>query len=83
MLYLVITITISRYGRISLGALASAFKKSQSPSQPLSDLAKQAKLERWPVWSLTNGLQTLPNALAEKGKQAGVEMCMEAPCTGA
>jgi phytoene dehydrogenase-like protein len=62
--------------------LASVFKKSQSPTQPLSDLAKHAKSERWPVWSLTGGLQTLPNALAEKAKQAGVEVCLEAPCTG-
>lgn len=71
------------YGRILVGEFAKFRKKPKNQSQvPLSDLAKRAKTERWPVWSLQGGLQTFPETLAEKAAEAGVELFVESPCTG-
>nr|CAG4637033.1 EOG090X06SP [Ceriodaphnia reticulata] len=70
-----------KYGRISFGLLANALRKSPPSTNPISDLAKKAQLERWPVWSLQGGLQSLPEALAEKAAAAGVELFVESPCT--
>lgn len=70
------------YGRVTLGLLANAFRKSSPSTSPVSELARKAKLERWPVWSLQGGLQSLPETLAEKAAQAGAELFVESPCTG-
>ena len=69
-----------KYGRITTGLLASALRKTSSPKSRISELAKKAKLERWPLWSLQGGLQTLPEALSEKIANAGVELYVESPC---
>lgn len=69
------------YGSIFIGEFAK-FRKRVMSQMPLSDLAKRAKLERWPVWSLQGGLQTFPETLAEKAADAGVELFVDSPCTG-
>lgn len=71
-----------KYGRVTFGLLANAMKKPPPPTYPISDLAKKAQMERWPVWSLQGGLQSLPESLAEKVANAGVELYVESPCTG-
>nr|CAG4649354.1 EOG090X06SP [Scapholeberis mucronata] len=70
------------YGRITIGLLASALRKTPPSKSPVSELAKKARLERWPVWSLQGGLQSLPETLAEKTASAGAEVFTESPCTG-
>ena len=71
-----------KHGRVFFGLLANALSKSPPPTYPVSELAKKAQSERWPVWSLQGGLQSLPEALAEKAASAGVELFVESPCTG-
>jgi oxygen-dependent protoporphyrinogen oxidase len=71
-----------KHGRIVVGMIANALRKTPPSTLPISDLAKRAKSERWPVWSLQGGLQSLPETLAEKAAIAGVELFVEAPCTG-
>ncbi len=71
-----------KYGRVTFGLLANALRKSPSSTYPISDLAKKAQSERWPVWSLQGGIQSFPEALAEKAAIAGVELFVESPCTG-
>ncbi|KAK4005224.1 protoporphyrinogen oxidase [Daphnia magna] len=70
-----------KYGRITFGLLTSALRKPPPPTYHVSDLAKKAQLERWPVWSLQGGLQSLPESLVEKVTNAGVELYVESPCT--
>lgn len=71
-----------KYGSITLGLLASALRKTPPSTSPVSELAKKAKLERWPVWSLQGGLQSFTETLAEKAAEAGAELFVESPCTG-
>ena len=71
-----------KYGKVTIGLLANALRKSPPSSVPVSGLAKRAKMERWPVWSLQGGLQLLPETLAEKTAVAGAELFTESPCTG-
>ena len=47
-----------------------------------SELGKRAKTERWAIWSFTNGLQTLPDALAKRLTEEGVEIHSGTPCLG-
>ena len=68
-----------KHGRVFFGLLANALSKSPPPTYPVSELAKKAQSERWPVWSLQGGLQSLPEALAEKAASAGVELFVESP----
>lgn len=70
------------YGRITIGLLAAALRKTPPSKAHVSELAKKARLERWPVWSLQGGLQSLPETLAEKTATAGAELFTESPCTG-
>nr|CAG4641718.1 EOG090X06SP [Eurycercus lamellatus] len=67
---------------VTFGVLKNAMQKSPPSAQPMSDLTKRAKGERWPVWSLQGGLQSLPEALTQKSAEAGVELFVESPCTG-
>nr|CAG4640882.1 EOG090X06SP [Eulimnadia texana] len=73
------------YGRITLGlvqkALANRKKTVSVAKATTSDLVKQARSENWSVWSLNEGLQTLPEALARKVIASGVEVYTESPCT--
>lgn len=66
-----------KYGKIVLGLL----RKPPPSTQKLSELSQQAQKEQWPLWSLQGGLQSLPEALADKAAQAGVELFVESPCT--
>lgn len=70
------------YGRVTIGLIANALRKTPPSTSPISDLAKKAQMEKWPLWSLQGGLQSLPEALAEKAAIAGVELFVESPCTG-
>ena len=74
-----------KYGSVSIGialhVLAGKLNRNP-PQQQMSDLAKQAEAEKWAVWSLKGGLQTLPEALAHKAAADGVEILTESPCTG-
>lgn len=73
------------YGRVTIGVLKKFFQKEKvDPKAPkLSQLAERAiKKERWPVWSLQGGLQSLPEALAVKAAKDGVELFVESACTG-
>nr|CAG4643225.1 EOG090X06SP [Ilyocryptus agilis] len=68
-----------KYGRVAFGIIAEAFRKKSPSSQPVSDLAKQSQREKWPLWTLQGGLQSLPEALAEKAAKNGVELFVESP----
>lgn len=58
-----------KYGSVILGSVKSSRnieelkKKAKEQETYNSDLNKRAKTEKWSVWSLQNGLETLPKAL--------------------
>lgn len=65
------------HGGIARALLARAFSVSKatttknSESKNSSDLVKRAKKEKWSVWSLGSGLETLTKTLEEDLKAAG------------
>lgn len=75
-----------KYGSVSIGialaVIGGSLNFSGSGGQPMSELAKQAEVEKWAVWSLKGGLQCLPEALAARAAESGVEIVTESPCTG-
>nr|CAG4643979.1 EOG090X06SP [Lepidurus arcticus] len=73
-----------KHGSVTWGLIRQALKPKDktSVSAPESVLAKEAKSQRWAVWSLQGGLQTLPDTLAHKLSEDGVELYTESPCSG-
>nr|CAG4651846.1 EOG090X06SP [Triops cancriformis] len=72
------------HGSITWGLIRQALKakdKAKAGAEK-NALAKEAKSQRWSVWSLQGGLQTLPDTLAHKLSAEGVELYTESPCTG-
>ncbi|XP_072166347.1 protoporphyrinogen oxidase-like [Diadema setosum] len=67
-----------KYGSIILGSMRS--KPEKVPDVGKTRLAQQAAEEKWASWTLTNGLQTLPNKLSDWLIQQGVEVHSSTPC---
>lgn len=59
-------------------------KNAEKPDPELakSDLVQQARKEKWAVWSLQDGLETLVKVLAESLEQDGVEIRRSTPVKG-
>ncbi|XP_047488368.1 protoporphyrinogen oxidase-like [Penaeus chinensis] len=59
-------------------------KNAEKPDPGLAkcDLVQQARKEKWAVWSLQDGLETLVKTLAESLEQDGVEIRRNTPVLG-
>jgi len=56
-----------RHGSVVLGGIAGSIQGLFQPQPgPISILSRRAKQERWSVYTLQNGLQSLPNTLYQK-----------------
>ena len=65
-------------GRISFGVARDWFKSwyqspEQTPEEQL-DIVKKARAERWAIWGLENGLETLIEKLDSNVTKQGVEI---------
>jgi oxygen-dependent protoporphyrinogen oxidase len=66
-----------QYGSIIRGALFSKKVKSRHKQ---SELVKQSK-QSWLMWSMKNGLESLPTTLAQSLSSKGVTLLRNSPCT--
>ena len=66
------------YGSIFRG-MAKRKIRGESPKNPdsKSELVKKIRAEKWNVWSLEGGLETLTETLAKKLRNDGIEIRME------
>lgn len=55
-------------------------KKPNVHNIHMGELSKKATLERWSIYSLENGLETLPERMESKLKEAKVDVRMSDPC---
>ncbi|KAF4526024.1 hypothetical protein B566_EDAN000817 [Ephemera danica] len=70
-----------KYGSIFIGMLRKALSgKNITNSIALSNLAERAKSENWSVYSLSNGLQTLPEALENALRTSTTNIYMNDGC---
>ncbi|KAG7164142.1 Protoporphyrinogen oxidase-like 1, partial [Homarus americanus] len=72
-----------QYGSILIGLLKD--RKNAEKADPVlskSKLVKQAKKEKWAVWSLKGGLESFVEVLEEKLMQEGVEFRRNTPVLG-
>ena len=51
------------------------------PKQPVSKIAEKAKSERWSLWSLQGGMQSLVDRLQDVLSNQGVHIRTDTPCT--
>ena len=70
-------------GRISLGVARDWLRSWTTPAQKPSaeeqlDIVKRARAERWAIWGLENGLETLTERLRDHMADQGVEIRMGA-----
>ncbi|KAI8497616.1 hypothetical protein Bbelb_249220 [Branchiostoma belcheri] len=65
-----------RKGSITRGLLFGP-KQRGTPLKINSDLLKKAQKERWALWSLREGLETLASTLKENLEKSGVELLTE------
>ena len=66
-------------GRISLGVARDWLRSWTAPAQKPSaeeqlDIVKRARQERWAIWGLENGLETLTETLRDHVTRAGAEI---------
>ncbi|XP_037094617.1 protoporphyrinogen oxidase-like [Pollicipes pollicipes] len=69
-----------RYGSVLWGMWKER-GRAAAPDPGGSELARRAQAERWSVWSLEGGLQTLPEAMAARLAADGVAVLPDAPAT--
>ena len=56
-----------KYGSVILGGVAGSVQGLLQPQAgPISTLSKRAKQQRWSIYTLQNGLQSLPDVLHQK-----------------
>ncbi|XP_071806353.1 protoporphyrinogen oxidase-like [Asterias amurensis] len=67
------------YSSVILGGLLG--RASTDPTVGASDLVQRAKMEKWSVWSLKDGLQRLTDRLYEVVSEQGAEVYTQTPCT--
>nr|XP_054760929.1 protoporphyrinogen oxidase-like [Lytechinus pictus] len=67
-----------KYGSIIIGGLRD--KPEKFPDIGRSSIAQKAKEEKWATWTMTNGLETLPNRLSDWLIENGVEVQRSNPC---
>ncbi|XP_075223503.1 protoporphyrinogen oxidase [Lycorma delicatula] len=72
-----------KYGSVLKGMYKTGFFRNKSTEQKIesTNLSNKAKQERWSVWMLDGGLQTLPDALTSHVKEKGAEVMLNSPCT--
>jgi oxygen-dependent protoporphyrinogen oxidase len=76
-----------KYGSVILGSLITMLMRKKPPPPDIpglenmgsSNLARTARDERWSVWSLESGIETLPKHLEHKLVEAGVEIRKNSP----
>nr|XP_045621252.1 protoporphyrinogen oxidase-like [Procambarus clarkii]XP_045621261.1 protoporphyrinogen oxidase-like [Procambarus clarkii]XP_045621272.1 protoporphyrinogen oxidase-like [Procambarus clarkii]XP_045621280.1 protoporphyrinogen oxidase-like [Procambarus clarkii]XP_045621285.1 protoporphyrinogen oxidase-like [Procambarus clarkii]XP_045621293.1 protoporphyrinogen oxidase-like [Procambarus clarkii]XP_045621300.1 protoporphyrinogen oxidase-like [Procambarus clarkii] len=72
-----------RHGSVLMGLLKDR-KNAEKPDPLLAkcELVKQARKEKWAVWTLSGGLETFVKVLQEKLTQDGVELKNNTPVNG-
>jgi len=68
------------YGSVIKGLVKVSKKKAMTEGIVPGKLARQAILERWSIYSLENGLQTLPETIEQKLREARVDVHLSDPC---
>lgn len=69
------------YGSISQGMLKNMFSGNKEiPKDPKCALAEQAIVEKWSIYSMKNGLETLPNKLQDFLKTKDVQTYSNSKC---
>lgn len=62
--------TEQKYGSVITGSMAGYvrdfYQRTSHNAGPVSSLSKRAKQERWTIYTLKGGLQSLPNALYQQ-----------------
>ncbi|RZF42859.1 hypothetical protein LSTR_LSTR003683 [Laodelphax striatellus] len=69
------------HGSIIKGLLKNMFNKSSSKPAIKGILSERAKVEKWSVWTMDGGLQTLPDKLSSKIADNGVDILLNEKCT--
>ncbi|KAF2882243.1 hypothetical protein ILUMI_23936 [Ignelater luminosus] len=70
-----------RYGNISKGILYEVlFARNRKPKVIETDLFKRAKKEKWSVYSLSDGLETLPMRLEQALRKNNVDIKLNLSC---
>ncbi|XP_066983853.1 protoporphyrinogen oxidase [Macrobrachium rosenbergii] len=70
------------YGSVLLGMLRDRKNAEKGDSELLkSKLVQKARREKWAVWSLKGGLETLVTTLAQKVEDSGVDIQKNTPVT--
>ncbi|XP_039281587.1 protoporphyrinogen oxidase-like [Nilaparvata lugens] len=69
-----------KHGSIIRGLLRNMFDSSSNPKIE-GILSERAKKEKWSVWTMEGGLQTLPDKLSSKLADDGVDISLNEKCT--
>lgn len=69
-----------KHGSITKGVLYNLFSKKEKNNVPYSGLMNQANIEKWSIYSFTNGMQTLPETLNIHLKNKGVALNLNSTC---
>ncbi|XP_044742313.1 protoporphyrinogen oxidase [Chrysoperla carnea] len=70
-----------KHGGIIKGTIKELFQNSKKNKIELCNLAKRAKSEKWSVYSLKSGLETLPLTLVNNLQEKKVNLIKNSPCT--
>lgn len=69
-----------QYGSIASGLVRNIFKKTPKTNGTLSELEMRAKRDRWSIFSLNNGLETLTTALHDNILKNNVDVVLNEHC---
>ncbi|XP_059469670.1 protoporphyrinogen oxidase [Neocloeon triangulifer] len=70
-----------KHGSVFKGLLKEAFKNDKKKAQiKPRKLALRAKTEKWSIYSLENGLQTLPDVMEIKLAESNIDLRKNDPC---
>lgn len=69
-----------KYGGAIKGLIMSGFNK-KIPEMVQSKIAQRAKSEKWSIYSLEGGLETLPHRLVEELKKENVDVHLNKKCS--
>lgn len=69
------------FGSVCNGIISNMFTKNENQAiEPKSKLIEKYKTEKWSIYSMRNGLETLPLRLAEYLRNKSVKIDVNSPC---
>lgn len=74
-----------RYGNITMGIVKEWFNAQKKPPHNAAlpcSLVKRARAEKWSIYSMENGMERLPKALAEHLQRNTVQLNLNSKCDG-